>query len=196
MLSPTKGRALLDRATAGRVSLARLSHGRAVTTADATTWADIGSPDQGPSPSFTSACDAGRGSRALAEFARVAPISSTSLLWSVSLELRSLPSAGVTRLRRYCGPFRHRCALLDRHRSPVRRHDRPRHRAPVLRALSLCVALATTPAPRLGCVRSIPPVVSAFPVRVDGSACASSFSRLARRSLAFRPAHSRCHRIS
>ena len=28
-----------------------------------------------------------------------------------------------------------------------------------------------------------------------GSACASSFSRLARRSLALRPAHSRCHRI-
>jgi hypothetical protein len=29
-----------------------------------------------------------------------------------------------------------------------------------------------------------------------GSASASSFSRLARRSLALRPAHSRCHRIS
>jgi len=39
----------------------------------------------------------------------------------------------------------------------------------------------------------IPPVVSAFPDRVVRSACASSFSRLARRSLALRPAHSRCH---
>jgi transposase len=29
-----------------------------------------------------------------------------------------------------------------------------------------------------------------------GSACALSFSRIARRSLALRPAHSRCHRIS
>jgi hypothetical protein len=62
----------------------------------------------------------------------------------------------------------------------------------------LCVhAVATTPAQRrtvLPC--SIHSVVSAFPERVVGSACASSFSRLARRSLALRPAHSRCHRIS
>src|SRR5262249_27644902 len=39
------------------------------------------------------------------------------------------------------------------------------------------------------------PDVSAFPERVIGSACASSFSRLARRSLALRPAHSRCHQF-
>ena len=62
-----------------------ISHGRAGTTADATAWADIGFPGQGPSPSFTSACDAGRGSRALAEFARVAPISSTSPLSTSAL---------------------------------------------------------------------------------------------------------------
>src|SRR5208283_335445 len=42
----------------------------------------------------------------------------------------------------------------------------------------------------------IHPAVSAFPERVVGSARASSFSRLARRSLALRPAHSRCHRNS
>jgi hypothetical protein len=61
-----------------------------------------------------------------------------------------------------------------------------------------CVhAVATTPAQRPGVtVRSFIPAVSAFPERVVGSACASSFSRLARRSLALRPAHSRCHRIS
>jgi hypothetical protein len=41
----------------------------------------------------------------------------------------------------------------------------------------------------------IHPVVSAFPDRVVGSACASTFSRLARRSLALRPAHSRCHQF-
>src|SRR5437870_5261075 len=41
----------------------------------------------------------------------------------------------------------------------------------------------------------IHPAVSAFPERVVGSACASSFSRLARRSLALRPAHSRCHQF-
>ena len=62
-----------------------ISHGRAVPTADATTWADIRSPDQGPSPSFASACDACGGSRALAEFARVAPISSTSPLSTSAL---------------------------------------------------------------------------------------------------------------
>ena len=37
--------------------------------------------------------------------------------------------------------------------------------------------------------------VSAFPERVVGSACTSSFSRLARRSLALRPAHSRGHQF-
>src|SRR5580692_3805611 len=60
-----------------------------------------------------------------------------------------------------------------------------------------CVhAVATTPAQRLGgLLRSFTPAVSAFPERVVGSACASSFSRLARRSLALRPAHSRCHQI-
>src|SRR5260370_16350116 len=40
-----------------------------------------------------------------------------------------------------------------------------------------------------------PPVVSTFPERVTGSVCASTFSRLARRSLALRPAHSRCHQF-
>src|SRR5262244_3934170 len=41
----------------------------------------------------------------------------------------------------------------------------------------------------------IHPAVSTFPERVVGSACTSSFSRLARRSLALRPAHSRCHQF-
>jgi hypothetical protein len=44
-------------------------------------------------------------------------------------------------------------------------------------------------------LRSFTPAVSAFPERVVGSACASSFSRFARRSLALRPAHSRCHQF-
>src|ERR1035441_706818 len=39
------------------------------------------------------------------------------------------------------------------------------------------------------------PVVSTFPERVTGSVCASTFSRLARRSLALRPAHSRCQQF-
>src|ERR1700674_5002872 len=61
-----------------------------------------------------------------------------------------------------------------------------------------CVhAVATTPAQRLSVLlRSLHPAVSAFPDMAVGSACALSFSRLARRSLPLRPAHSRCHRIS
>src|SRR5206468_2876776 len=47
-----------------------------------------------------------------------------------------------------------------------------------------CVhAVATTPAQRLGVLlRSLHPAVSAFPDLAVGSACASSFLRLARRS--------------
>src|SRR5205085_4665164 len=41
----------------------------------------------------------------------------------------------------------------------------------------------------------IRPVISAFPERVIESAYASSFSRLAQRSLPLRPAHSRCHQF-
>src|ERR1700674_2782736 len=37
------------------------------------------------------------------------------------------------------------------------------------------------------------PAVSAFPERGIGSACTSSFSRIAQRSLTLRPAHSRGH---
>jgi hypothetical protein len=40
------------------------------------------------------------------------------------------------------------------------------------------------------------PALSTFPERVVGSACATSFSRIAQRSLTLRPAHSRCHHIS
>src|SRR5215472_5751980 len=42
-------------------------------------------------------------------------------------------------------------------------------------------------------LRSSYPAVSAFPEMAVGSAYTSSFSKLARRSLALRPAHSRCH---
>ena len=68
---------------------------------------------------------------------------------------------------------------------------------PVLRALSLVSMLS--PLPRRS--HWVPPLlaspaVSAFPDMAVGSARASTFSRLVRRSLALRPAHSRCHRIS
>src|SRR5208337_4799139 len=42
-------------------------------------------------------------------------------------------------------------------------------------------------------LRSSHPAVTAFPENVVGSACTSSFSRLAQRLLALRPAHSRRH---
>jgi len=55
-------------------------------------------------------------------------------------------------------------------------------------------AVATTPAQRLVVLhRSFHPVVSAFPERVIGSACASAFSRFAQRLLTLRPAHSLGH---
>ena len=67
---------------------------------------------------------------------------------------------------------------------------------PVLRALSLCTCCRHYPGAATGrTLRSSHPAVSAFPERVVGSACTSSFSRLARRSLALRPAHSRGHQF-
>jgi hypothetical protein len=65
---------------------------------------------------------------------------------------------------------------------------------PVLRALSLCACCRQYPGAAAGRRhRSSHPAVSAFPEIAVGSACTSSFSRLARRSLALRPAHSRRH---
>jgi hypothetical protein len=65
---------------------------------------------------------------------------------------------------------------------------------PVLRTLSLCACCRHYPGAASGRrLRSSHPAVSAFPERVVGSARTSAFSRLARRSLALRPAHSRRH---
>jgi hypothetical protein len=67
---------------------------------------------------------------------------------------------------------------------------------PVLRTLSLCTCCRHCPGAAAGrTLRSSRPAVSAFPERVVGSACTSSFSRFARRSLALRPAHSRGHQF-
>src|ERR1700719_3114452 len=123
------------------------------------------------------------------------PISRSFTTYCVCLEMRSLPSTGITRLQRYYEPLRHPKApdlSLTGFQLVV---------APTTPwGFPCCVrfpcvhAAATTPAQRLGgLLRSFPPAVSAFPERVVGSACASSFSRLARRSLALRPAHSLGH---
>ncbi len=67
---------------------------------------------------------------------------------------------------------------------------------PVLRALSLCTCCRHYPGTATGGTASlVRPVVSTFPDRVVGSACALTLSRLARRSLGLRPAHSRCHQF-
>ena len=64
----------------------------------------------------------------------------------------------------------------------------------MLRALSLCTCCRHYPgAAAERRRRSSHPAVTAFPDNVVGSACTSSFSRPARRSLALRPAHSRRH---
>ena len=67
---------------------------------------------------------------------------------------------------------------------------------PVFRASSLCTCRRHYPGAASGRTASlIHPAVSAFPERVVGSACASAFSRFARRSLTLRPAHSRGHLV-
>ena len=82
-----------------------------------------------------------------------------------------------------------------RHRPPVGR-PRPRHGLPVARALSLCTCCRHYPGTAAGgTALLIRPAISTFPEDVIGSAYASSFSRLAQRSLALRPAHSRCHQF-
>ena len=114
----------------------------------------------------------------------------------VRLELRSLPSTSVTRLQRYYEPLRHPRApglSVTGVRLVVPDHALG---LPVLPALSLCTCCRHYPGAATGLVASlIHPVVSAFPGMAAGSACASTFSRLARRSLALRPAHSRRHQF-
>ena len=110
----------------------------------------------------------------------------------VGLELRSLPSTGITRLHRYYEPLRHPGApglSLTGVRLVIPDHARG---LPVLRALSLHTCRRHYPGAAVGCrLRSSHPPVSAFPGSTYGSACTSSFSRFAQRSLTLRPARSR-----
>src|SRR3954466_1690760 len=112
----------------------------------------------------------------------------------VCLELRPLPSAGITRLHRYYGLLRHPSApglSLTGVRLIIPDHAMG---FPVLRALSLCPCRRQYPGAAAGRnPRSSHPTVSTFPDTAVGSACTSSFSGLARRSLALRPAHSHSH---
>ena len=100
------------------------------------------------------------------------------------------PASSV--LRAYPSP---QDARPVRHRRPV---GRPRPHHGVSRVARAFLVYMLPPLPRRSdCVRicSILTVVSIFPDSVVGSICASSFSRLARCSLALRPAHSRRHQF-
>ena len=115
-------------------------------------------------------------------------------------ELRPLPSTGITRL-----PAVLRASPPPQRARPVPhggvRLFIPDHASgfPVLRALSLVYMLP--PLPRCSrwsalVARKITQSVSAFPGSTCGSACTSTVSWFARRSLALRPAHSRSHSTS
>ena len=88
------------------------------------------------------------------------------------LELRPLPSTGITRLPRYYEPLRHPSApglSLTGVRLII-----PDHALgfPVLRALSLCTCCRHYPDAAAGRIpHSSHPAVSAFPGRGSGSAC-------------------------
>src|SRR5213592_500337 len=108
------------------------------------------------------------------------PISRSLATCCVRLELRSLPSTGVTRLPRYCEPLRHpRAPGLS---LAGIRLIFPDHALglPVLRTLSLCACCRHYPGAAAGPIVSlIHSAVSAFPDMAVGSACALSFPRLA-----------------
>src|SRR5262249_32692460 len=106
------------------------------------------------------------------------PISRSLTTSCVGLELRPLPSPGITRLHWYYGPLRHPSApglSLTGVRLIIPGHALG---LPVLRALSLCTCCRHYPGAAAGRTpRSSRPAVPAFPGRVTGSACTSSFSR-------------------
>jgi hypothetical protein len=114
----------------------------------------------------------------------------------VRLELRSLPSLGVTRLLRYYEPLRRPVSPGHPSRASGCSSQITARGLPCCARFPCVHAAASTPVQRLGVVfAQVFPAVSAFPGMAAGSACTSSFSRLARRSLALRPAHLRRHQF-
>jgi hypothetical protein len=111
----------------------------------------------------------------------------------VRLELRSLPCAAIARFLREYEPLRHPIPpglSLTGVRLAIPRRDMG------LRVLRASLVYMPSPLPRRSDSEPISlasRAISAFPERVVGSACATSFSRPAQRSLALRPAHSRRH---
>src|SRR6266568_7329061 len=123
------------------------------------------------------------------------PISRSFTTYCVCLELRSLPSTGITRLQRYYEPLRHPRApslSLTGFRLVTADHALG---LPVLRTLSLCTCCRQYPGVADGRnLRSTRPVISTFPdmaVRVGlhivlFEAC-SAFTRVAACTLALSP---------
>ena len=105
------------------------------------------------------------------------PISRSLTTYCVCLELRSLPSTGITRLPRYYEPLRHPRApglsltgfqlVIADHASGL----------PVLRALSLCTCCRHYPGAAAGRILAHSPSRISLPRKGVGSACALSFSR-------------------
>ena len=119
-------------------------------------------------------------SEALRGSYRLTPISGPSVPWSLGPELRLLPSAGITRPRRYYGPLRHPTrpglSLAGVRLTVTRRH---REGLPVLLRVSVCRhAVASPTVDSLGQIARGPaysgrsPVASddGLPQDIDGSA--------------------------
>jgi hypothetical protein len=124
------------------------------------------------------------------------PISRSLTASCVGLELRPLPSTGITRLQRYYEPLR-RPSAPGLSLTGVRLIILITRRGfPCCKRFPCVHAAATTPVQQMGYSSlKLAAPVSAFPNSTVGSACTSFFSRFARRSLALRPAHSRSHQI-
>ena len=108
------------------------------------------------------------------------PISRSLAACCVCLELRPLPSTGITRLHRYYGPLRHLTApglSLTGVRLTIPDHAL---RFPVLRAPSLCTCCRHCPGAADGRRLAHSPSRISLPRNTTGSACTSSFSRIAR----------------
>jgi hypothetical protein len=120
---------------------------------------------------------------------RLSPISLSVVASCVRLQLKPLPSTGVTRLRRYYEPLRHpsqpglslaSCQLI--HTATTAGTSRVAY-------VPLCLhAVANTPAGLMELVRSYDSISFGLPRNRGGSAPALVFSRPAQRSLALRPA--------
>ena len=98
----------------------------------------------------------------------------------VVLELRSLRSAGVTRLQRYYEPLRHPAARPVPHGRPVGGHAATTSGLPVLRCVPVDTCRRHYPGGTTGCVCRSPSPAAAFPAYQPGRLPHQSFRGLHR----------------